>query len=136
MSLKTWVACAVFICLSFMAKTACAQSYAEPMELPAVTFDSNYLADYTGLFTGRAFLLFQNASLLINTPNSNLSKISYRPNVNVRVGLAGFWKWFGLGLSIDNPFFKTDRDAYGKTTTLDLRINAFWRFIAGEILLQ
>ena len=101
-----------------------------------IKFDSNYLADYTNLLTARLFLLFQNASLLINTTDDNISKIVYRPNVNVRIGIAGFWKWFGLGLSIDNPFYKTNRDVYGKTTTLDLRVNAFGRAIAAELFLQ
>ena len=54
----------------------------------------------------------------------------------MRIGIAGFWKWFGLGISIDNPFYKTDRMAYGKTTTLDFRVNAFGRRIAGEMFFQ
>jgi hypothetical protein len=101
-----------------------------------VTFDTAYIEDHTQLLTTRLFLLFQNASLLINPANDQISKIVYRPNVNVRIGLAGFWKWFGLGLSIDNPFYKTDRNAYGETTTLDLRVNAFGRAVAGELFFQ
>ncbi len=98
--------------------------------------DSTHVEDYTGLFTARIFLLFENASLLIRASDYEVSKIVYRPNVNVRIGIAGFWKWFGLGLSIDNPFYKTDRTAYGKTSTLDFRINAYGRALAGEIFLQ
>jgi hypothetical protein len=101
-----------------------------------VAFDSLYLADYTGLLTARLFLLYQNASLFINPAAGSISSISYRPNTNVRVGIAAFWKWFGLGIGIDNPFYKTDRDAYGKTTSLDLRVNAYGRKFAGEIFLQ
>ncbi|MDP1622665.1 MAG: DUF4421 family protein [Bacteroidales bacterium] len=99
-------------------------------------FDSNYLSGYTNLLTTRAFLLFQNASMLINPADEKISKIVYRPNVNLRIGIAGFWKWFGLGLSVVNPIYKTDRNVYGKTTTLDLRVNAFGRAIAGEMFLQ
>jgi hypothetical protein len=113
-----------------------AQSGNEARELPPVTFDSNYLADYTNLLTARLFLLYQNASLFINPSDDKISKISYRPNVNVRVGVAGFWKWFGLGLSIVNPFYKTDQVAYGKTSTLDLRVNFFGREMAGELFYQ
>jgi len=86
--------------------------------------------------TARLFLLFQNASLLINPADGAISKLIYRPNTNVRIGIAGFWKWFGIGLSIDNPFYNTNRDAYGKTTTLDLRVNLFGRVFAGELFYQ
>ena len=133
---ESLVACLLFLFPAIISKPATAQSDSLKQELLVLTFDSSYIKDYTGLLTTRLFLLFQNASLLINTPDDNISKIVYRPNANVRIGLAGFWKWFGLGLSIDNPFYKTDRVAYGKTTTLDLRVNAFGRAIAGELFLQ
>jgi len=133
---KTWVTSLIFSFLFFTAKPSVAQSDSIISELLPVTFDSNYIADFTPLLTTRVFLLFQNASLLINPANASISKIVYRPNVNVRIGIAGFWKWFGLGLSIDNPFYKTDRNVYGKTTTLDLRVNAFGRTLAGELFLQ
>ncbi len=127
------------VCLPFLIFTVTpsgAQTDPIARELPAGTFDTAYLADYTSFLTTRLFLLLQNASLLINISDNSVSKIVYRPNVNVRIGIAGFWKWFGLGLSFDNPFFKTDRETYGKTTTLDLRVNAFGRKFAGELFLQ
>ena len=126
----------LFICLFLNAKLYSAQSDSAVKELPPVTFDSTYLTDYTYLLTTRLFLLFQNASLLINPTDGTISKIVYRPNVNLRIGIAGFWKWFGLGLSIDNPVYKTDQGAYGKTTTLDLRVNVFGRVFAGELFMQ
>lgn len=136
MSRKIRLTGAFFIFLFLTAKLSVAQSGDKAMELLPVTYDSNYIADYTNLLTTRLFLLFQNASLLINPTFDKSSKIVYRPNANLRLGIAGFWKWFGLGLSIDNPFYKTDRDAYGKTTTLDLRINAFGRAVAAELFFQ
>ena len=112
--------------------------HARPFILSADTLhsvvDSNYIADYTDKLTSRLFLLYQNASLMINA--ENIDKIIYRPNVNVRAGLAGFWKWFGLALSIDNPFYKSDKEKYGNTTSIDLRINAFGREVAAELFLQ
>ena len=133
---KTWITNTFFIFFLVTAKLSIAQSVDVALNLPSVTFDSTYIADYTNLFTTRAFLLFQNASILINPANDKISKIVYSPNANLRIGLAGFWKWFGLGLSIDNPFYKTDRNAYGNTATLDLRINAFGRGVAGELFFQ
>ncbi|MEI7726279.1 MAG: DUF4421 family protein [Bacteroidota bacterium] len=135
-SLKTWVTGVIFIILLFTTTLTSGQLSVDTTRLPQAEFDSNYLADYTNLLTARLFLLFQNASLLVNTPDENIAKIVYRPNVNLRIGLAGFWKWFGLGLSINNPFYKTDPDAYGKTRTVDLRVNAFGRKIAGELFVQ
>lgn len=136
MSSKTWVNSALIILLLITGKLSVAQTDSHTGEFPPAGVDSTYVADYTNVLTARLFLLFENASLLINPTVDQTSKIVYRPNVNVRIGVAGFWRWFGLGLSIDNPFYNTDRTAYGKTTTLDLRVNAFGRFIAGEFFLQ
>jgi len=100
----------------------------------SVPSDSTYIADYTQKFTTRLFILFQDATFLINP--ENISYIEYKPNLNARVGIAGFWKWFGLGLSIENPFYKRDNDIYGKTTFIDLRVNAFGRAVAAELFFQ
>jgi hypothetical protein len=136
MSSRTLVPVAFLLLLFFTTVKSYAQSEIEDIKLPPVTFDSTYITDYTGLLTTRIYLLYQNASLLINPADDKLSRIVYRPNVNVRIGIAGFWRWFGLGLSINNPVYKTDRQVYGKTTTLDLRVNAFGRYVAGEFFFQ
>jgi hypothetical protein len=136
MPCKNWVSSTIIICLLLSAKFSGAQTGVEAREFSTAIYDSNYIAGYTNLLTARLFLLFQNASLLINPALDGVSKVVYRPNVNLRIGIAGFWKWFGLGLSIDNPFYKTDREAYGKTTTIDLRVNAFGRALAAELFFQ
>lgn len=133
---KTWVKSVFLFFLLFTGNLSGAQTIADQGEFHSGPFDTTYIKDYTDLLTCRLFLLFQNASLLLNPANDKISKIVYRPNTNLRVGIAGFWKWFGLGLSIDNPFYNTDRIAYGKTTTLDLRVNAFGRQLAAELFLQ
>jgi hypothetical protein len=125
-----------FIFLIILSKPASAQSEAGIVSSPPVSFDSAYISDQTGLLTCRLFLLYENASLLLNPGSDNLPKIVYRPNVDVRVGIAGFWKWFGLGLSVNNPFYKTDRNVYGTTSTVDLRVNFFGRAVAGELFFQ
>ena len=126
----------ILLFIFFAGIAAQAQDRVETMEPGSVTMDSVYLADYTEELTSRLFLLFQNASLQINPGGEKIDKIVYRPNTNVRIGIAGFWKWLGLGLSMDNPFLKTDRAAYGKTSTLDFRVNLFGRVFAGEFFLQ
>ncbi len=96
--------------------------------------DSSYISDYTHLLTGRFFVLFQDAEIMSNP--GNIEKIIYRPNVNFRFGIAGFYKWFGLGLSMENIFSVLDEQTYGSTSSLDLRVNAFGRRIAGEAFFQ
>ena len=136
MSHAPWVKSICIVFLLFTGRLSGAQNTAEHGEFHSGPPDTVYVADYTDLLTGRIFLLFQNASVLINPADNKISKIVYRPNINLRIGIAGFWKWFGLGLSIDNPFYKTDQTAYGKTSTLDLRVNAFGREVAAELFLQ
>jgi hypothetical protein len=136
MSNKAWATGLMFIFLFFTITRSDAHTDTVASKSPGMTFDTTYITDYTHLFTTRLFLLFQNASLLINPAGDNISKITYHPNVNVRIGIAGFWKWFGLGISINNPFYKIDQETYGKTTTLDLRVNAFGRSVAGELFFQ
>ncbi|MEI7980990.1 MAG: DUF4421 family protein [Bacteroidota bacterium] len=134
--MKILVTGAFYTLSLFTANLSVGQSDTTTSILPPVTLDSIYIVDYTPQLTTRLFLLYQNASLLLNPAIDQISKIVYRPNVNVRIGIAGFWKWFGLGLSIDNPLYKTDREVYGRTTALDLRVNVFGRTIAGEFFLQ
>ncbi len=136
MPVKKWVFGAFILVFAATAATSVCQNEPAEASKPVMRFDSAYIADYTGELTTRLFLLYQNATFFLNPAGDNIPKIVYRPNVNIRTGIAGFWKWFGLGLSIDNPFYKTDQAAYGKTTTLDLRVNAFGRSVAGELFMQ
>lgn len=96
--------------------------------------DSSFISDYTHLLTARCFILFQDADVLSNP--GNIEKIIYRPNVNLRIGIAGFYKWFGLALSLENFFSFLDKEIYGSTSSIDLRINGFGRRIAGEAFFQ
>jgi hypothetical protein len=99
----------------------------------AVT-DSTYIADYKNLITARVFLLYQDASFVLNPKTSG--EIIYTPNVAGRIGIAGFYKWFGLGLSVGNSWFKRSTTRYGNTSVLDLRVNAYGRPVAAEVYLQ
>ena len=136
MLIKVKITGLLILSLFLMAKSSSAQSEETERDFPPTAIDSIYIGDYTNLLTTRAFLLFQNASLLLHPEGNNIPKIVYHPNANLRIGIAGFWRWFGLGLSIDNPFYKTDQAAYGKTTAIDLRINAYGRAVAGELFFQ
>ena len=96
--------------------------------------DSAYIADYKNLLTARVFLLYQDASFALNPGISQ--KIMYTPNVAGRVGIAGFYKWFGVGLSMGNSILRRSTTRYGNTSVLDLRVNAYWRSVAAEVYLQ
>jgi hypothetical protein len=96
--------------------------------------DTAYIEDYTGWLTTRAYILYQDAAFNVST--DEISNIIFKPNTNVKVGIAGFYKWFGLGLSINNPFFHFDEEEYGKTSAIDFRVNFFGRAVAAEAFLQ
>ncbi|MCX6280970.1 MAG: DUF4421 family protein [Bacteroidetes bacterium] len=96
--------------------------------------DSNYIQDYTGWLTTRLYLLYQNASFRVSTNETD--NIIYKPNTNIKIGIAGIYKWFGIGLTINNPFYTFRESVYGKTTAIDLRVNAFGRAVAGELFIQ
>ena len=96
--------------------------------------DSAYIADYKNLLTARIFLLYQDASFVLNPSTSE--EIIYTPNVAGRIGIAGFYKWFGLGLSLGNSFLRRSATRYGNTSVIDLRANAYGREVAAELYFQ
>jgi hypothetical protein len=96
--------------------------------------DSLYIEDFTNLLTARLYLLYQDVNFVFIREAQE--QIVYKPNVNVRIGIAGFYKWFGLGLSIKNPIFQKNQDKYGKTTSLDLRVNVYGNQFAAELYYQ
>ncbi|MCX6283856.1 MAG: DUF4421 family protein [Bacteroidetes bacterium] len=102
--------------------------------LQETKIDTNYIEDYSEWLTTRLYLLYQNANFSVNT--NEVENIVFQPNTNIKIGIAGFYKWFGLGLSITNPFYQFDESTYGKTKSIDLRINAFGRAVAAELFIQ
>jgi len=98
------------------------------------SIDTNYIEDYSEWLTTRLYLLYQNATFIVST--NEVDNIVFRPNTNIKIGIAAFYKWFGLGLSINNPFYQFDESTYGKTKSIDLRINAFGRAVAAEVFIQ
>jgi len=96
--------------------------------------DSTYIADYKNLFTARVFLLYQDASFVVHPGTSE--ELIYTPNVSGRIGIAGFYKWIGLGLSLGNSILRRSTTRYGNTSVLDLRVNAYGRSVAAELYLQ
>jgi hypothetical protein len=114
--------------------SASAQQQSLNPGLFTVPSDTVYIEDYTRKLTTRIFIVLQNASFMINP--DFIGKIEYKPNINARIGLSGNWKWFGLGFSVENPFYRRDKDVYGSTSFLDFRLNAFGRSVAAEIYYQ
>jgi hypothetical protein len=86
------------------------------------------------MLTARVFLLYQDASFVLNPQTSE--EIIYTPNVSGRIGIAGFYKWIGLGISLGNSIFRRSASRYGNTSVLDLRVNAYGRPFAAEVYLQ
>ncbi len=96
--------------------------------------DSAYIADYKNLLTARIFLLYQDASFVLSPGTSE--EIIFTPNVAGRIGIAAFYKWFGLGVSLGNSLLRRSATRYGNTSVLDLRANAYGRQVAAELYIQ
>ncbi len=94
-----------------------------------------YIADYKNLLTSRFYLLNESIGFQVK-PKGAENGIFFKPNIHTKVGLAGFYKWFGLGLAVRSPFYKRDEDMKGKSKIIDLRINAYGKAIATEISIQ
>ncbi len=97
--------------------------------------DTNYIKQYKKDITARFYLLDELIGFNIN-PGKTDEKLSYRPNISVKVGLAGFYKWFGLGLAVKNPFYSCDNSTKGKSSIIDLRINGYGSNMAIELSYQ
>lgn len=100
---------------------------------PAET-DTSYIKDYKYKLTARYYLLAQNTSLVI-FPDLESSMV-YQPNESGRFGIAAFYNWFGLGISIGTKLFRKNPDIYGTTKSYDFRVNAYGKFMAVEGYLQ
>lgn len=103
-----------------------------------LNFDLNkeYVRSYTDLVTARLYLLQEEIGFEIMPANSSES-ISYSPNIHTKIGIAAFYKWFGLGLAIKTPFIETNNDHIkGRSSIIDLRINAYGRAVAAELSYQ
>jgi len=96
--------------------------------------DTSYIANYKHLLTTRFYLLAQNSTFTIFPAREAI--MVYQPNETGRFGVAGFYKWFGLGLSSGSTLFRKDPEIYGSTTIYDFRVNAYGKFAAIEGYLQ
>jgi len=96
--------------------------------------DTNYIENFKYKLTARYYLLAQNTSLMIYPDKE--SSLLYQPNESGRIGIAGFYSWFGLGLSLGTKLFRRNPDVYGTTRSWDFRVNAYGKFLAVEGYLQ
>lgn len=86
-------------------------------------FDTAYIGDYKNLLSARLYFLIQDTRLVIQADEFN--QIIYKPNLPFKIGIGGFYKWFGLGLAFGSPLHKQDEDKQGKTESFDLRLNLY-----------
>ncbi|MFH1297706.1 MAG: DUF4421 family protein [Bacteroidota bacterium] len=98
------------------------------------TTDTSYIKDFKNLLTSRFYLLAQNTSLVV-FPDMEATMV-YQPNETGRFGLAAFYSWFGLGLSVGTKLYRKNPDIYGSTKAYDFRVNAYGKFMAVEGYLQ
>ena len=97
--------------------------------------NKEYVRSYTDLITTRLYLLQEEIGFEIMPANS-VESISYSPNIHTKLGIAAFYKWFGLGLAIKTPFSNNNKNTKGNSSIIDLRVNAYGRAIAAELSYQ
>lgn len=94
--------------------------------------DTTYIESYKDQLTARVYALNEAVNLVID-PLAGSPDIRYRPNSKLHFGVAGFYKWFGLGLAVQSPLPTSNEDIYGDSKSIDLRINAYGSWINAEL---
>jgi hypothetical protein len=99
-------------------------------------FNPKYIMSYKGDLTTRLYFLGESVRFQINPLKSGVN-LTYVPSSNLKFGIAGFYKWFGLGLAVRNPFhFRKTDGKPEKSSILDLRVNAYGTALSAEIVYQ
>lgn len=104
-------------------------------EVQAPKYDREYIKSYTDLVTARFYLLREGIGFYIRPQNAEKSLI-YKANIAVKFGIAAFYKWYGMGLAVKVPFIEKKGGARGKSSIIDLRVNAYGRALAAELSYQ
>lgn len=97
--------------------------------------DKNYIKEYKRFVTSRFYLLSESIGFDILPSNVDQDLIYY-PNIKTKVGVAAFYKWYGLGLAVRNPFYERNENNKGNSTIIDFRINGYGRAFSAEISYQ
>lgn len=124
------LSCSLLLLLLLTPLCHCALPAANDSVTKTPKFDTAYIFDYKDLLSMRLYFLIQDTRFVIE-PDEN-TRITYKPNIPFKVGIAGFYKWFGLGLAIGSPFHFEDEDQRGKTEAFDLRLNLYTNVFAVE----
>lgn len=99
-------------------------------------YNPEYITDYKEMLTARFYLLSEGINFVINPANTS-TDIRYGPSHNLKVGLAVFHKWFGVGLAVKNPFyFSKDNTRPHQSSIIDLRVNAYGTALSAELAYQ
>jgi hypothetical protein len=130
--LKTFI---ILLIIVFISLNPCLADGNEKGNKKDNKINPEYIVDYKNLLTSRFYLLNESIGFQVK-PEGAKNGVFFKPNIHTKVGLAGFYKWFGLGLAVRSPFYKRDEDIKGKSKIIDLRINAYGKAIAAEISIQ
>jgi len=99
------------------------------------TVDKDYIKVYSEFITSRFYTLNESITLKI-IPKNEIQDLIYHPNISTKVGVASFYKWYGMGVSVRNPVSPHEFVEKGESSIIDVRVNGYGRALALELSYQ
>ncbi len=90
--------------------------------------DTNYYVSHKKMLAIKFLGVSKTASFGL-FDDENKSKLLYNPNEALNLGFGFNYKWFGLNLAFNIPWFNNDNAIYGKTKKFDVQTHVYTRKI-------
>lgn len=111
------------------------QAYAQD-SIKQPYYNTDFITSYRNLFTTRLYFLSEGIDFIIDPTETDIN-VKYGPSNNVKMGIAVFHKWFGVGIAFRNPIpINPGKRKPEKSSVIDLRVNAYGTAVSGELTYQ
>jgi hypothetical protein len=97
--------------------------------------DTAYIKSYSEEVTTKFLFSYESTGFWIQPSGQNIP-IKYTPNTDIKNGFEVHHNWWGVGLTVNNPFAGGDNWKKGSSSIFDLRIKAYGNALATEITIQ
>lgn len=99
-------------------------------------FNTEFISTYRDMFTTRLYFLSEGIDFKINPEKTDID-VNYGPSNNIKMGVAVFHKWFGVGIAFRNPIpINPGKRKPEKSSIIDLRVNAYGTAVSAELTYQ